>query len=74
MFKSENGFDEPCYSCCRVKMSDVGFHRTNGAGVIVVGAGRKSFDERGEFNRVAHRSSGAVSFDVRDRLWSDPGH
>ena len=56
-----------------LQMTDVGFHRTNEAGLI---GGPTVADDRsqgGRFDRVAEKRPGAVRLDVIDLRRSDPG-
>ena len=56
-----------------VKVPDIRLHRTDAAELLAIRGAAESLSERGDLDRVADGSTGAVRLDVLDRVRVDVG-
>ncbi len=73
VLQRQHRLDQRGHSRRRIQMSDIGFHRTDGAELFLIRRGAKRFGQGGDFHRVSQRRPGAVRFHVTDRLRPHPG-
>jgi len=70
----QRGFDQARDAGRCVKMTDVRFHRTDGAKVRRTRTGAKGLGQCLDFDRIAQRRARAVGFDVIDGFGREAGH
>ena len=64
MLERQHRLDQPSHSSGSVEVTYVRFHGSHSTIAVSIRCGAKCFCECGDFNGVAKRSSGAVSFDI----------
>ena len=69
----EGGLDQSDDSRAAFEVPGVGLHRSDGAALAAT-AGAVNRGERGDLDRIAGRSSGAVGFDIADTARGHPRH
>ena len=68
MPECQHSLDQAGYAGSSIKVSDVALEGANGAVAFATRGFPKRLREAGDFNRVAHGGSGAVSFHVGDAV------
>src|ERR1051326_2249781 len=66
--KRKRGFDQARNSRHLFRMSNIGFHRTNGTVLVPLGLLAKSHAQRFDLERVADYGAGRVTFDVANAV------
>ena len=67
----EAGLDQTSHACGRIEMADVRFHRPDAGEIVFRGLSAIGIGQRGNLDRVAQISAGAVAFDKLDLLCRD---
>ncbi len=70
----QRGFDQASDAGGRVKMTDVGFKRTDRTVIFGRRTGAKGPGQRFDFNGISQRRARAVGFDVTDGLGREASH